>query len=230
MKSFTRAPWVQATLATLLASWLRLCFATMRWTVENRASAERVWAEGGGVIVCFWHSRISLSPACWPLDGEAPQEPRAMISLSPDGEFIAGAVNKLGFPAIRGSSRKATKKGHKDKGGTQAFREVLRWVRAGNCIAITPDGPRGPAETMAEGAILLAKMTGAQVLMIGFAARPAIRLDSWDKAIVPLPFSKGAIVWGDAFTAAEREDSADERKAWAERLNALTRRAEELAA
>lgn len=227
MKQLSRAPWVQAALAALLAAWLRLCFATMRWTVENRQAAEKVWADGGGVIVCFWHSRISLSPACWPVDGTA-QEPRAMISLSPDGEFIAGAVQKLGFPAIRGSSRKKTKKGHKEKGGTEAFREVLRWVRAGNCIAITPDGPRGPAESMAEGALMLARMTRAPVLMIGFAGKPAIHLRSWDRAVVPLPFSKGAMVWGDPLVLEAQDVTQNLRDAWAERLSALTRRAEAL--
>ena len=154
-----------------------------------------------------------------------------MISLSADGEFIAGAVAKLGIPAIRGSSTKRTKEGgRKEKGGTAAFRDVLRWVRGGGCIAITPDGPRGPAEQMAEGAVLTARMTGAPVLMIGFASEPSLKLPTWDRALVPLPFSRGAIVWGEAFTAADTEDTAAERAAWAERLSVLTRRAEALVA
>ena len=229
MKGLLRAAWVQATLATVLAGWMRLCFATMRWTVENRVAAEQVWREGGGVIVCFWHSRIALSPASWPMDGTA-QEPRALISLSADGEFIAGAVAKMGIPAIRGSSTKKTKKGDKAKGGSAAFRDVLRWVKGGGCIAITPDGPRGPAEQMAEGAIVLAKMTGAPVLMLGLASKPCLTLDSWDRAVAPLPFSRGAIVWAEPFTAADLDDTAAERAAWAARLSALTRRAEEMLA
>lgn len=227
MKGLLRQGWVQATLATVLAGWMRFCFATMRWTVENRAAAESVWRAGGGVIVCFWHSRIALSPASWPMDGTA-QEPRALISLSADGEFIAGAVAKMGIPAIRGSSTKKTHKGEKAKGGSAAFRDVLRWVRGGGCVAITPDGPRGPAEQMAEGAIVLAEMTGAPVLMLGLASKPCLTLNSWDRAVVPLPFSRGAIVWGDPFTASELEDSEAERAAWAARLSALTRRAEAL--
>ena len=58
-----RSPAVQATLAWLLAGWLKLCIATTRWRHDNRAAAEEIWDAGGGVIVCFWHSRIALSPA-----------------------------------------------------------------------------------------------------------------------------------------------------------------------
>lgn len=219
-----RSPAVQATLAWLLAGWLKLCLSTTRWRHENRTVAEEIWTAGGGVIVCFWHSRITLSPACWPL-GRA-QEPRVLVSLSPDGEFIARAVQKLGFPAIRGSS---SKKGAPDKakGGAAAFRDVLRWIQGGGGIAMTPDGPRGPAEEMAEGAVLLARMSGAPVLLVGLAAN-GITLDTWDKARLPLPFGRGAIVWDGPITAGRETDMTAARVEWAERLSVATRRAEAL--
>jgi lysophospholipid acyltransferase (LPLAT)-like uncharacterized protein len=97
-----RNPLIQNILASLLAAWMRFCFATIRWTHENEPVAEAVWAKGGGVLCAFWHSRIGLSPACWPLDRAQPA--KALISLSADGEFIAKAVGKQGFPAVRGSS------------------------------------------------------------------------------------------------------------------------------
>lgn len=227
MKGLLRAPWVQATAGFLLAAWLRFCFATMRWTYEGLERAEGVWAAGGGVVVCFWHSRIALSPHAWRIDRAQPA--RAMISLSPDGEFVARAVALLGFPAIRGSSGKKTKRGVKHKGGAAAFRDVLRWVKAGNCIAITPDGPRGPAQSMAEGAIMLARLSKAPVLMLGLASRPAWRLNTWDTAIVPLPFSRAAIVYGEPFLEAA-EDSPAVRGLWKAKLDALTERAEALVA
>jgi lysophospholipid acyltransferase (LPLAT)-like uncharacterized protein len=228
MKALFHAPWVQATLAWLMAGWMKLCLSTMRLTVENRAAAERVWDAGGGVIVCFWHAKIALSPAAW--DFERGQEPRALISQSADGEVIARAIGKLGIPAIRGSSTKKTHRGRmKEKGGAEAFRELLRWVKAGNCIAITPDGPRGPARQMAEGAILIARLTRAPVLMMGLAARPAIVMDTWDRGLIPLPFARGAIVWGDAMVETG-EDSQEARDRWAERLTALEARAEALLA
>ena len=80
---------------------VRATLRTIRWRHEGREVAEAIWNAGGPVLVCFWHSRIPLSPACWPL-GWA-QEPRAVISLSPDGEFIAKAMERLSFGSIRGS-------------------------------------------------------------------------------------------------------------------------------
>ena len=225
MKGFFRSPAVQGTLAFILSAWLKLCISTTRWTQENLSAAEAVWDAKGPVIVCFWHARISISPACWPL-GRA-QEPRALISLSRDGEFIAHAVARLGFPAIRGSSSKTTKDGEKVKGGASAFRDTLRWLKSGGGIAITPDGPRGPAEQMAEGAALLAKVSKAPVLLVGLACSPSRRLKSWDKAVLPLPFGKGAIVW-DGPIRDVAEDTEALRQEWARRLTAATDRAEAL--
>jgi lysophospholipid acyltransferase (LPLAT)-like uncharacterized protein len=230
MKRLFRARRVQAALALLFAAYLRFALSTMRWSEEGREAAEAVWSSGGGVLVLFWHGRIALSPACWPLDRA--QEPRALISLSPDGQFIAGAVARLGFPAIRGSSAKKSDPS-KAKGGAVAFREVLRWIAGGGGVAVTPDGPRGPAEQMGGGVPLLAKASGAPVLLVGLAARPCLRLKSWDQAMVPLPFTRGAIAWARVGTperSAGPEALATTEAQWRQTLRDLTRRAEVLTA
>lgn len=200
---------------------MRFCFATIRWTHENEAVAEAVWAKGGGVLCAFWHSRIGLSPACWPL-GRA-QPAKALISLSADGEFIAKAVARQGFPAVRGSSANKNKT-EMAKGGTQALRDGLKQLKVG-ALAITPDGPRGPARQMAEGLPLMAKLSGAPTLFIGLSCSPAIRLNSWDSAILPLPFGKGAIVW-DVADYPKGADLADVVADWTERLNSVEERAD----
>lgn len=216
------APGVQGVLAWLFAGWMRLCVATMRWRRENAGVALPVGDDG--VIVAFWHSRIGLSPAAHPDLDRRPM--RALISLSRDGEFIADAVARLGFPAIRGSSAKTGSA--KAKGGSTAFRDSLRWIRAGGGLAMTPDGPRGPAEQMAEGAPALARATGAPVLLLGLAARPAIRLNSWDRALLPLPFSRGAVVWELVSHPGAVMDDAAVAADWSARLSAVTARAETL--
>lgn len=216
-----RNPVIQSTLAFLLAAWMRFCFATIRWTHENRQVAEAVWDRGGGVLCAFWHSRIGLSPACWPLDRAQPA--KALISLSPDGQFIAKAVARQGFPAVRGSSANKDK-AKAAKGGTQALRDGLKQLKVG-ALAITPDGPRGPAQQMAEGLPLMAKLSGAPTLFIGMSCNPAIRLGSWDRAVLPLPFGKGAIVWDVAdFPGDQPMDAvvAD----WTARLDAVEARAD----
>ena len=106
----------------------------------------------------------------------------------------------------------------KAKGGASAFRETLRWLGKGGGIAITPDGPRGPAEQMGDGPKTLARLSGAPVLLVGMAASPAIRLSSWDATLIPLPFGRGALVW--------RRVALDED--WSAGLSELTRRAEAL--
>ena len=211
-----RNPVIQAVIARLLAEWMRFCFATIRWTHQNEAVAEKVWADGGGVACAFWHSRIALAPACWPLDRAQPA--RVLISLSPDGQFLARAVGRLGFPAIRGSSANKDK-GERAKGGSQALRDGLKQLRSG-ALGVTPDGPRGPARVMAEGFPLLAKLSGAPVLFIGLSCNPAIRLNSWDRALVPLPFGKGAIVW-DSAVYPEGGALASVAADWTDRLTAI---------
>lgn len=216
-----RNPVIQTLLSSLLAAWMRLCFSTIRWTHEGRHHAEAVWTTGGGVICAFWHSRIGLSPACWPLDRAQPA--KALISLSPDGQFIARAVALQGFPAVRGSSANKDK-ADAAKGGSRALRDGLKQLKIG-ALAITPDGPRGPARVMAEGMPLMARMSGAPVLFIGMSCNPSVRLNSWDRALLPLPFSRGAIVY-DLAHYPDGADLAEVATAWTDRLTAVEARAD----
>ncbi len=225
-----RSPFVIWLLSSIFAGYSKFVFRTLRMTEEGREQAEAVWAQGretgAGAILCFWHSRIPMSPLSWPQD-PGRQDMRALISRSNDGEFIARTVEKLGFPSIRGSSAKKTDLA-KNKHGEQAFRDMVKWVKDGGGIAITPDGPRGPAEHMEKGTPSLARVTGAPVIFVGLAAKPCFRLNSWDNTMVPLPFAKAAMVW-DGPTGAGRGDDPDQLvESWADRLSAVTRRAEAL--
>jgi lysophospholipid acyltransferase (LPLAT)-like uncharacterized protein len=216
-----RNPLIQRVLSSILTAWMRFCFATIRWTHEGREHAEGVWAAQGGVICAFWHSRIALSPASWDLTRAQPT--KALVSLSSDGQFLAHALAQQGFPAIRGSSANKDK-GDAAKGGSRALRDGLRQLKVGG-LAITPDGPRGPSRVMAEGMPLMAKMSDAPVVFIGVSCNPAIRLNSWDRAVLPLPFSRGAIVY-DLARYPEGAEIAEVTAAWAERLTAVEARAD----
>lgn len=216
-----RNPVIQKAVSFTLSEWMRFCYKTTRWEFENLQLAEEVWEQGGGVLVAFWHSRLGLSVAAWPA-GRA-QEARGLISLSPDGEFLVKAMDRLGIKAVRGSSANKDKK-QAAKGGTQALRDGLRQLKVG-ALAVTPDGPRGPAGVMAEGLPVMARMSGAPVLFLGISAKPCIQLNSWDKAVLPLPFAKGAIVW-DRATYPEGAELADVVTEWTDRLNAVEARAD----
>jgi lysophospholipid acyltransferase (LPLAT)-like uncharacterized protein len=177
-----------------------------------------------GAIGCIWHGTIPLVIAARPaLQGRSA---RVLISLSPDGEFITRAIAGHGIDAIRGSKAK----GAKAKGGAAAFRECIDWVAGGGLLLVTPDGPRGPAEVMSGGVARMARLAGAPVYMIGLAARPAARLNSWDRTQLPRPFGRGVVAWdGPYFMPAEatEEVMTTTLQAWSAALKAACASAEQ---
>jgi lysophospholipid acyltransferase (LPLAT)-like uncharacterized protein len=228
LKSFIRSPRVQGALAVILSTYLDFALKTTRWTFENRGPADVAVAAPKGIIGCFWHGRIPLGPACREVLAHKPR--KVIISLSPDGEFIARAMARLSFPAIRGSSARKDDAANA-KGGAGAMMESVRFLRSGGVVAITPDGPRGPAEVMAAGAVTLARVSGAPVFLFGLHAKPGFSLNSWDRTLFPLPFGKGAVVFdGPLYAPRDADDEAMEalRLDWQARLTAANARAEAL--
>ncbi|HXQ47017.1 MAG TPA: lysophospholipid acyltransferase family protein [Caulobacteraceae bacterium] len=226
MKRFFRLAGVQSTLAFLLAGYLNLVTATMRWRMEASADVAAELAKPEGGMIFFWHGRIALGAVSRQLMRGRPM--RAMISLSADGQFIAKAAARLGFPAIRGST---ARRGGVGKGGTAAFMEALRFIEGGGGVFITPDGPRGPAEVMQAGPVVLAARAGTRVFLAGLAARPVIKMGSWDKTRVPLPFGRGFVAVDGPLFAPEHADRPaleQVRADWQGRLRGLEERAEAL--
>lgn len=225
MKGLLRSDLVIALAAGLVAAYLRFAYSTTRWTQVDADKAKALF-DGGPVILCLWHCLVPIGPVSWPKQHR--EKLRILISQSTDGELIARTMAGIGLGAIRGSSQKRHDPA-KAKGGMAAFREMAKWVRQGGSIAITPDGPRGPARVMADGAPVLARFTKAPVIMVGVASNRCFRLNTWDRTVFPVPFGRGVIVWDGPFSADEDEDNAALAKTWAERLNAVTERAEALA-
>ncbi len=225
LKTLIRSPRVQGVLALLLSGYLDFALKTTRWTFENRGPADAAVAASKGIIGCFWHGRIPLGPACREVLAHKPR--KVIMSLSPDGEFIVRTMERLSFPAIRGSS---SRKGDaaNAKGGAGAMMESMRFLRSGGVVAITPDGPRGPAEEMAAGAVTLARVSGAPVFLFGLHCRPGFQLKSWDRTLFPLPFGRGAVVFdGPLHAPRDADDAACEalRLDWQARLTAANARA-----
>ncbi|WP_374469805.1 lysophospholipid acyltransferase family protein [Phenylobacterium sp.] len=229
MKKLLRNDSVQAFLGWVLGTYLRVVLRTVRWTHENVACVEPVLAGDSGAIALFWHGRIPLCLAT------APQwwrkRTRAFVSPSADGEFIAQALAMSGFPAIRVSS---AKKGDSAKArqAVAAIREAVAWVSDGGALVVTPDGPRGPNEVIAQGALQIARRSGQPVFLMGIAANPAWQLrNTWDQVMFAAPFGRGAVVWeGPLHVPADADDAAIQGLIadWSARLSAATRRAEAL--
>jgi len=228
VKALLRSDGVQAFLGWVLGTYIRLILNTVRWRHENLECVEPVLAGDSGAIALFWHGRIPLCLAT------APQwwrkRTRAFVSPSADGEFIAQALAMAGFPAIRVSS---AKKGDSAKArqAVAAIREAVTWVAEGGALVVTPDGPRGPNELIAPGAVQIAKRSGQPVFLMGIAANPAFQADTWDEVMFALPFGRGAVVWeGPLHVPSDANDAvvAHLISDWSARLSAATRRAEAL--
>jgi lysophospholipid acyltransferase (LPLAT)-like uncharacterized protein len=190
VKRLFRSPIVQAVLGWLVAAYIELIIVTVRWRFENRAPVDEVMSGPEGLIALFWHGRIAQGMACRPLLRDKPR--RVMISLSPDGEFVARAAERLKIPPVRGSTGRGGPA--PSKGGTRAFREALTFIRTGGVMIVTPDGPRGPREELPIGPLQMARAAGCPVFIMSLAAAPSLALGSWDRARIPLPFARGQVV------------------------------------
>jgi lysophospholipid acyltransferase (LPLAT)-like uncharacterized protein len=188
MKRLFRSAFAQSLLGFLAAAYIELMISTLRWEYEGKDAVDAVMSGEEGLLVLFWHGRIAQGMACRNLMRQKPR--RVFISLSADAEFIAKAAERVRIPPIRGSAARAG--ADRSKGGAQAFRQALSFLRSGGVMITTPDGPRGPAEVMPLGAPTLARTAGCPIFLMSLAARPSLRLNSWDQARIPLPFARAA--------------------------------------
>ncbi len=228
MKGLLRHRAVQTLLGWLLGGYIRMILATVRWRHENLDCVEPVLAGQAGAVALFWHGRIPLCLAI------APQwwrkRTKALISPSADGEFIARALAMARFPAIRISTAKPGDTA-KARQAVAAFREAVAHVAGGGALVVTPDGPRGPGEVIAPGALQIARRSGQPVFLIGIAAAPAFQFDTWDQVMFAAPFGRGAVVWdGPLYVPPQADEAAIAGLIadWSGRLSAATRRAEAL--
>jgi lysophospholipid acyltransferase (LPLAT)-like uncharacterized protein len=205
----------------LTAAAVRALGTTLRITDHGAEALEPLWAARRPLIYAVWHGRILMVP--W-LNvrlrrTRGARLVRVLASRSRDGELVARWVQRFGLAVVRGSS---------SRGGAEAVRALAAAVRAGEDVAVVPDGPRGPAERMQPGVVALAALTGAPVVPFGFAARPARRLHSWDRFMVPLPFARAAVVFGPAAMVPREADRETARVNLERTLLEVTERADRL--
>ena len=133
----------------------------------------------------FWHGRLALMSFAyvrWWKNGQNPQRrAKVMISDHKDGEIIARVIAFFGIGAIRGSS---------SKGAVKALAQSFRELKGGTDVIITPDGPRGPYHSVADGAVVIAQKQNAPIQILNYEASKFWQLKSWDKMIIPKPFSE----------------------------------------
>ena len=128
------------------------------------------------VIFCLWHCELLCHMWNFRDLGIV-----VLISEHGDGEIAARAAESMGYRTIRGSSR---------RGAERALLSLAREVESGSHVAVTPDGPRGPAESFAPGALIAAQRSGAPIVLLRAVVDRAWRLKSWDRFIIPKPFAR----------------------------------------
>jgi hypothetical protein len=215
---------VQKTAGIAVAEYIRLVWNTGRFLIEPEDFHERFQAEQP-VIAAMWHGQHMLIPFV----RRDPLRAKVLISRHRDGELNAIVAERLGLETIRGSGDHGPE--FHRKGGVPAFKAMLAAL-ADNCnIGLTADVPK-VARVVGRGVMMLARESGRPIFPVGIATAWRIELNNWDRSAINLPFSRGAMVIGNAIrVAADADDASIEcaRELLGHALDAVTARAQALA-
>lgn len=168
--------------------------ATVRFKVEGWEKFTKLVSDGKGGLILPWHG-VTMLPIYYCRNMGF----YSLVSLSNDGDLQDRLLRSRGFKTIRGSS---------GRGGARALLELTRKLQEGGVMAHTPDGPKGPPKKVQPGTVYLAKRSGCSVLPVGVACKPFKRLSSWDSHMIPLPFAKAVLYFGDPLHVSADEDDA----------------------
>lgn len=167
------------------AGFLRLLRATIHFEVSNQENSDHIRC-----VYVFWHRNLLIMTLQRINSGAG-----VLVSKSKDGELIAGPLSELGYIPIRGSSSR------------NGARAMLRMVKAAKNIslAITPDGPKGPAGVIKPGVLELALLAGIPIVPVAAHAHKEWIFHSWDRFRVPKPFSRATIIYGNPMAVPDKE-------------------------
>ncbi|MFL5487821.1 MAG: lysophospholipid acyltransferase family protein [Gemmatimonadaceae bacterium] len=175
--------WRSRLIVVLGTGFLRVLGRTWRFKVVNPGAVSSLRAARQPFIFALWHGH--LLPLLWYHREEGVA---VLISEHRDGELVARAATSLGFTLIRGSTT---------RGAERALISLVRQLQSGREVAITPDGPRGPARKFAPGALVAAQRSSAPIVPVAAAADRVWRLKSWDQFMIPKPFARVTVSYGN---------------------------------
>jgi lysophospholipid acyltransferase (LPLAT)-like uncharacterized protein len=170
----------------VLYLFIRFYSRTFRLRVVNEARWQKTLADGSPVLLCAWHQQFF--GAIRHFKNYAPYRPQLMISQSRDGSIIAAVAHQSGWQTARGSS---------SRGGKTALRAMITHLKASNLGAHILDGPTGPMGVVKAGAIRLAHASRAAIVPVSISAKRAFYFNSWDRFMLPAPFSRVVLTFGD---------------------------------
>jgi len=183
---------------------------TCRITIDNQKALDDLLDSNTPIVIMTWHGRLFMTPYIMTLNKKR-RRIFTVISRHNDGAMIARALDMFGFDHVRGSSNrtKEHKKGPQNRGGSTILRHALTILRNGDILCITPDGPTGPRMRLKPNILPIAQRTNATIITIAFSSSRAKIVKSWDRFMLPLPFSRLHIVIGDPTPLDEKSTNGD---------------------
>ena len=149
-------------LISLLGSlYVLFVYKTSTIDLKNRKNIDRLFKKKESFIYAFWHDQLLICPLTW----QSKFEIKVLISKHRDGDIIARLISKLGFKAIRGSTHKSGKT--KNKGGLTSARQMIKSLKNGISIGISPDGPKGPRHKVSDGILSFSRLSNSSILPVG---------------------------------------------------------------
>ncbi len=202
---------------TAFMAWLVMQFIghTCRLKVIGFDKVRALQKEGKGFIMAVWHGRTLL-----PIFFVRGMGFWAITSLSIDGEIQTHVVSRCGFKIIRGST---------GRGAVKAGLLAAKRLEEGGILTITPDGPLGPPNEVQEGIVFLAHRAQCPVIPVGVGISRRKILNAWDSYAVPMPFARGAIVFGDPIYVPDDKADPSPRLIIKEALDKMQAEAQALA-
>ena len=173
---------------------------TCRSVVINREIEESLLRQGINPIYTFWHGRMLYFPYLYRFQNKH----HILASPSKDGEIIGNLLKIYGFNIVWGSTFKK---------GAKALLNLIRVIKNGDSVVLIADGSRGPAFKAQDGAIKIAKLTGIPIVPMTYSVSRKKVLSSWDRFVIPYPFSKIAVKYGEpVYVPPDADDEVMELK------------------
>lgn len=214
LKKIRKSSAMRRMAAFFITQYVKLIWITNKWEYLGKEHPLPYWQKNKPVIGCFWHGRLLMMLKVW----LGPHKFHMLISSHPDGEIIARTTQNFGFGWIAGSST---------RGGKRAVTKIVRTLKQGESIGITPDGPQGPRYQVSLGVIQMARLGKVAILPVAYSSTKGIFMKSWDKFFLPLPFGRGVFIYGPLLEVSKSKKSDEVlRQELEDTLKALTHKAD----